>query len=246
MSDKPVVLSIHAVDTAGEEGIVADARACADLECAACQVVTAILTRAPSRAGALEELSPEIVERQFESVMASTRPAAVHTGIVASAAQVVQIARLLRDHALNGMVLAPVFRIGGTKVLDGALLDAMRQNLFPLCTVLVVRIGDAGPLLDETIRDVSAMKQAARALREWGAATVVLTGATSRGRVLDVIDDGTAATVLSTARVEAPRIAGVGGIHATALAAHLARGEDLVAAARAAQRYIALRLQSGR
>jgi hydroxymethylpyrimidine/phosphomethylpyrimidine kinase len=60
------------------------------------------------------------------------------------------------------------------------------------------------------------------------------------------VDDDGRVALLDTARLQAPRIPGLGGAYAAALTAHLARGLALAEAAEAAQRYIGFRLARGR
>jgi hypothetical protein len=64
--------------------------------------------------------------------------------------------------------------------------------------------------------------------------------------VLDVLDEGGGVSVVDASRVAAPPLAGLSGAHAAALTGHLARGLPIAAAAAAAQRTVALRLQRGR
>jgi hydroxymethylpyrimidine/phosphomethylpyrimidine kinase len=97
-----------------------------------------------------------------------------------------------------------------------------------------------------SVDDLESLREAASKLREQGAAAVVIAGLLRRGRVLDLVDDGGNVVLLDTARIHAPRIPGLAGSYAAALASHLARGLALPEAADSAQRYIAFRLLRGR
>jgi hydroxymethylpyrimidine/phosphomethylpyrimidine kinase len=243
VSAEPVVLTVHAVDTHGEEGVTADAAAIADLACRAVQVVTSVLVATPAGVGALEGLPLPLVAEQFESLAETARPAAARTGILRDPLQVELIATLRRECGVGAIVVAPVARVGSTRILDDATWEATRRVLFPLATVVLVRACDLGLLAGEKGRDLEGIQRGAAALRAQGARATLVAGAAWGGRVLDVLDDGGPPAVFDAARVLAPRVTGLGGIHAAALAAFLARGETLRRAVDASQRYIALRLQ---
>jgi hydroxymethylpyrimidine/phosphomethylpyrimidine kinase len=243
LSAEPVVLTVHAVDTLGDEGVTADAAALSELGCRAVQVVTSVLVAGPSGVIALEGLSPSLVAEQFESLAETARPAAARTGIVRDALQVEMVATLLRECGVGAIVVAPVVRIEGTRILDDATLAATRRLLFPLASVVLVRAADLPVVAGEKWRDLDGIKRAAGTLRGQGARAVLVSGAAWGGRVLDVLDDGGPVAVFDASRVVAPRVVGIGGIHAAAIAAFLARGETPKRAADAAQRYIADRLQ---
>ena len=243
MSAQPVVLTIHAVDTQGEEGVTADAAALSDLHCRAVQVVTAVLVATPFGVGALEGLSLSLVAEQFESLTETSRPQAARTGILRDPLQVELVATMIRQCGVGPVVVAPVVRIGGTRILDDTTLEAMHRLLFPLAEVVLVRAADLPLLVGERGRDLDAVKRGASALRQQGARSVLISGAVSGSRVLDVLDDGGPVAIFDAPRIAAPRVAGLGGVHAIALTAFLARGETLRRAVDASQRYIAFRLQ---
>jgi hydroxymethylpyrimidine/phosphomethylpyrimidine kinase len=243
LSEDPVVLTVHAVDTHGEEGVTADSGVLVELHCRPVQVVTSVLAATPSGVGALEGLSPSLVAEQFESLAVVARPAAARTGILRDALQVELVATLLRECGVGTIVVAPVARLGGTRILDDATLEATQRLLFPLATVVLVRAGDLPIMTGEKGRDFEGIVRGARALRGQGARAALVAGAAWGGRVLDVLDDGGPVAVFDASRLVAPRVAGIGGIHAAALAAFLARGESLKRAVDAAQRHVASRLQ---
>ncbi|MBZ5639653.1 MAG: hydroxymethylpyrimidine/phosphomethylpyrimidine kinase [Acidobacteriia bacterium] len=246
MSVDPVVLTVHAVDTLGEEGVTADAAALTELHCRPVQVVTSILVASQERVGALEGLSLSLVAEQFESLAERARPRAARIGILRDALQVELVATLLRECGVASVVVAPIVRIGGARILDDATIEAMRRLLFPLAAVVLVRAGDLPVMAGERGRELEGIKRGAAALRAQGARAALVAGAAWGDRVLDVLDDGGPVAVFDASRILAPRVAGAGGVHAAALAGYLARGESLRRAVDASQRYVALRLQRAR
>lgn len=245
MPDRPAVLTLHAVDTAAEEGVVADAAVLLELDCRPLQVVTAVLA-AGTRAHALEELSPALLAQQFEAALELDRPLSVRVGLLRSPAQARLVAELLRTYHLDGLVLAPPLKVARTEVQDAATRDAIAVHLVPLARVTVVRVADLPAAAGNGAPGLDALRAAAAAVRAQGARAVLVSGAASHGRLLDLLDEEGSEAILDTGRVAAPWVPGLAGAHAAALAAHLAHGLPLLRAAEAAQRYVGQRLQRGR
>ena len=243
MTAAPAVLSIHAADGVGEQGVVADAGVYKELRCRWAGVVTSVLAAGPHGIDALEPLSLGLVAQQMESVLKTCRPVAVRTGVLVGARQVELIAGILRECGLEPTVVAPVVRVRGERVLDDDTLAAVTHTLYPLAGVVVVRAGDVELLAGGGVDDVEGMARAAESLRARGARRVLIAGAVQGGRVVDLLDDDGMTSLFDVSRVSAPRISGLSGVHAAALAAHLARGRSMVKAVDAAQRYVGFRLQ---
>jgi hydroxymethylpyrimidine/phosphomethylpyrimidine kinase len=239
----PVVLSIHSVDGVGEQGVVADARVCGELRCRWAGVVTSVLAAGAEGLDALEPLSLGLVAQQLESVLKTRRPKAVRVGVLVGARQVELVAEILREYALEPAVVAPVLRAGGERILDADTLEAVTHHLYPLAAVVVARAGDVEVLAGESVDDVEGMARAAASLRSRGARSVLIAGAVHGDRVVDLLDEGGQTSLFDVSRIAAPRLAGLSGVHAAALAAHLARGWSIAKAADAAQRYVGFRLQ---
>jgi len=245
LADAPAVLTLHAVDTAAEEGVLVDAAVLGELGCRPLQVVTAVLAAGAHGPHALEALSPALLAHQFEAALEIARPRAVRVGLLRTPEQVRLVAELLRTYHLDGLVLAPPRRLLRTEVQDAATREAVAAHLEPLARVCVLRAADLGAE-GNGVPELSALRAAAAARRAGGARAVLIAGASWHGRIVDLLDEDGVESVLDTARVCAPRIAGLASAHAAALAAHLAHGRPLLQAAEAAQRYVAQRLQRGR
>jgi len=238
VSDRPLVVSVHALDTGAGEGLVADAAVAAELDCRYAPVATSVL--------APEPLPLNVLARQLEAVAASGPADAVRIGFIRGAAQ----AELLAHDALRApstpTVLAFPARAGTVALADAETRDALVRQLFPAVSVVVVRAAELPALAGIEVEDLAGLRTAGSKLRSQGARAVVIAGWLWRGRVLDLLDDDGRVVLLDTPRLQAPRVPGLGGAYAAALTAHLARGLALPEAADAAQRYIGFRLARGR
>ena len=238
MSLHPLVVSAHALDTGFGEGLVADAAVFAELDCRTACVATSVHSSGP--------LPLELLARQLEAVETLGPVAALRVGWLGGAAQVELCASFARRLAPETTVVASPVRAGTTALLDVETRDAIRRSLFTAARVVVARASDVPFLAGLTVTDLDGLRDAAKRLRDQGARAVLIAGLIVRGRVLDLVDDDGSVVLLDTARIQTPRVQGLAGAHAAALAAHLARGLVLSNAAEAAQRYIGFRLQRGR
>ncbi len=231
MSAGPLVVSAHALDTGGGDGLVADAAVFAELDCRALGVATSVVSR--------EALPLDVLARQLEAAQLVGPVGAARIGFVRGTAQIELIAGFVRR-------VVPATAVVASPLLDTETQEAVRRHLYPAARVVVVRAADVASLAARTVDDLDVLRAAAGQLREQGARAVVVAGWLVRGRVFDLLDDDGQVVLLDTARIQVPRIPGLAGAYAAALAAHLARGLPLSTAVEAAQRYIGFRLIRGR
>jgi hydroxymethylpyrimidine/phosphomethylpyrimidine kinase len=231
MSANPLVVSAHALDTSGGEGLLADAAVFAELDCRTVCVATSVVSSDP--------LPLDVLARQLEAAQLVGPLGAARVGYVNGAPQVELIAGFVRR-------VVPATTVVASPVVDAETQDAIRRHLYPVARVVVVRAADLTSSADRPLDDLAALRGAAARLREQGARAVVVAGWLARTRVVDLLDDDGRVVLLDTARIQAPRFSGLAGAYAAALTAHLARGLPLANAAEAAQRYVGFRLVRGR
>ena len=147
---------------------------------------------------------------------------------------------------MPNLVVAPVIHVGEIRILDGDTLEATRRVLYSVARVVSVSAWDLPAICGEEVSDVEALKRAAGTLRSQGARAVLVTGAACRGQALDLLDDEGKIEIFDASPVPVPLPGGMYGARSAALAAHLARGDDLPRAVDAAQRYVGFRLMRGR
>ena len=109
--------------------------------------VTAQNTRGVSH---VSQLDPALVTAQLETLLADVRVDTVKIGMLGSAAVVRAVAAVLRAHPLPHVVLDPVMVAkGGDRLLDEAAVQALREELLPLCDLVTPNLPEAADLLGE-------------------------------------------------------------------------------------------------
>jgi hydroxymethylpyrimidine/phosphomethylpyrimidine kinase len=202
-------------------------------------------------------LQADFVTAQLEALAADFAIGAVKTGMLADAAIVEAVAAAVDELEFPNLVVDPVLASSsGTRLLDEDGVQLLISLLFPRARVVTPNIPEAEALSGIVILSPADLRAAAGRLHDAGPAVVIITGGhaiasdDTDGEVVDLLFDGGEFTELRTRRVPGGDVHGTGCTFAAALAARLARGEEVRTAAAAAQTYaaatIARRLHVGR
>ena len=242
----PRVLSIAGSDSGGGAGIQADLKTCSALGVYGATAITAVTVQNSRGVSGVHAVPPGVVGAQIAAVLGDIGADAIKTGMLPTAECVGAVADALAAlPSLPPLVVDPVLvATSGDSLAGGGVGRAMVDRLFPLATVVTPNLIEAAALLGRDVCELegslAAVEEAARELAALGPAWVLVKGghASSGVEVVDVLHDGTTATRLSARRVDTPVSHGTGCSLATALAAGLARGLDVPAAAAGAKAYV--------
>ncbi len=143
------------------------------------------------------------------------------------------------------LVIDPVIRASaGRALLDDGGLEKMKTRLFPLASLVTPNLAEAETLLDEPIRDGTALALAPRRLHERYGCDFLVKGGhfLDVGEVTDHAWIAGEAIVFSRPRLAVPDVHGTGCTLSAAITAQLALGCDLPAAISRATSYLAAAL----
>jgi hydroxymethylpyrimidine/phosphomethylpyrimidine kinase len=237
----PVALTIAGSDSGGGAGIQADLKAFAARGVHGTSAITAITAQNTVGVTAIHAVPVDVVLAQIRAVLADIGVDAVKIGMLGDRATTLAVAGAL-DQLPDGVpvVVDPVMVAeSGARLLAQEAQQALVEEILPRASVLTPNVPEARALLGEEPASGADEQEAARlvrALLALGPTAVVLTGG-HRDSATDVLlERGAAAPVA----IRGPRHAdgaahGSGCTHAAALAAGLALGESVEAAARAAR-----------
>ncbi len=240
-------LSIAGTDSGGGAGIQADLKTFAAHRVHGLSAAAA-LTAQHTRGVTAVHIPPlPFLRAQIEACFADFDIAAVKLGMLANAAVIDLVADVLEHHRPPYVILDPVMvATSGATLLEDDALDALRQRLLPLATLVTPNIPEAQLLLRRPIENADDAEHAITALLEAGARAVLLKGGHLHEgqRVIDRYDDGASRSEFSHARL-ALDAHGTGCTLAAAIAAQLCLGMSLPAACAAAVDYVARALRGG-
>src|SRR5512139_2257023 len=206
-----VALTIAGSDSGGGAGIQADLRTFAAHGLHGASAITAVTAQNSVGVSAWVALEPSMVAAQVEAVATDMRVAAAKTGMLANAGIIAAVADAAARLSLAPLVVDPVMVAkSGDRLLDAAAERAYVDRLFPLATVVTPNLHEAEALLGREVRDVPAMRAAARDLRALGARAVLVKGGALAGDAVDVFLDGSRLVEVPGPRVETANTHGTG------------------------------------
>lgn len=237
----PIAVTIAGSDSGGGAGIQADIKAFSANEVYGASVITALTAQNTLGVQAIHDVPPKFIAEQMDSVFSDLDVKATKIGMLSRAPVISAVAEGLAKHGVRNIVLDPVMvATSGDRLLKPDAVRALREVLFPMAAVITPNLQEAAALLDQPIATTEAeMLAQARALLAFGPAAVLIKGGHGDGpEAVDIL-----LTPAGGFRFSAPRIAtntthGTGCTLSAAIAAHLARGESLQNAVRAAKNYV--------
>jgi len=240
-------LTIAGSDSGGGAGIQADLKTFQELGVFGMSALTAVTAQNTVGVQGVYPLSPEAVGQQIESVLSDIGADAVKTGMLFSADIIAVVAQKLRSHRVERLVVDPVMVAkGGQPLLQKEAVDALRQLLFPMATVVTPNVPEACELLGVTqLRTMDDLVDAARELHRLGPRYVFLKGGHLEGdEAIDVLFDGAEASFVRAPRIRTKHTHGTGCTTAAAIAAGLAKGLPVDAAVAEAKRFVTAAIAS--
>jgi len=236
----PTALTIAGSDSGGGAGIQADLKTFAACGVYGTSAITAVTAQNTLGVTAWEPVSTELVIAQIEAVAGDIPPAAVKTGMLATAAIVEAVSAAIEGLDLPNLVVDPVMVAkGGDRLLRDDAVAAMKTHLFRLAEVLTPNIPEAEALTGTRITSVDDMLTAARRIREMGPRVVIVKGGHAASHEsVDVVCLPHQEFELRGPRIATVHTHGTGCTFASAIAAHLALGRPLEEAIREARTYL--------
>jgi hydroxymethylpyrimidine/phosphomethylpyrimidine kinase len=234
-------LTIAGSDSGGGAGIQADLKTFAACGVYGTSAITAVTAQNTLGVTAWEALSTELVVAQIDAIAADLRPAAVKTGMLATAAIVRAVAEAVARLALPNLVVDPVMIAkGGDRLLREDAVAAIERDLLKLAEVVTPNIPEAEVLTGSSIRTLDDMRAAGRRIRAMGPRVVVVKGGhlPPGDAVIDVVCTPDSEFDLSGPRFETRHTHGTGCTFAAGIAAFLALGQPVDEALRSARAYL--------
>lgn len=232
-------LTIAGSDSGGGAGIQADLRTFHAHGVFGLSAITAVTAQNTLGVHAVQTLDSDIVAAQIDAVAADFTISAVKIGMLANQEIVRAVASAIDRHQLRPVVLDPVMIAkGGDALLAADAINALRDELIPRATILTPNLPEAEALTGRQIVSIADMRLAAADLIRAGARAVVIKGGHLDGPAIDLFVDANSSEELSAPRLATSHTHGTGCTFASAIAARLALGDDLLSAVRAAKAYV--------
>ena len=229
----PVVLSIAGSDSGGGAGIQADLKAFAALGVHGTTAITAITAQNTIAVDAIHPVPPEAIIAQVEAVVSDIGVDAIKIGMLGTRAATEAVVEALASVPPVPVVVDPVMvSESGAVLLDVQARDALVTRLLPLASVLTPNLPEARVLAGADAGANAA--DLASSIRALGPDAVIVTGGHADGA--DLLDYGSGQLSIPGPIHPDGAAHGSGCTHSSSLAALLALGFPLRAAAIEARR----------
>ena len=148
MNNKVTILTITGSDSTGGSGVQADIKSITSLGGYAASAITAVVVQDTGGIEHLYDIPAEILDAQLQRVAMDLRPDSVKIGLLRSVEQVETVAALLRKLPCRCVVMDFVIvSTSGARLMEPEVVRAAVRHLFPLCTLVMMRRGNALELL---------------------------------------------------------------------------------------------------
>jgi hydroxymethylpyrimidine/phosphomethylpyrimidine kinase len=243
------VLTIAGSDSGGGAGIQADLKTISANRCYGMSVITALTAQNTLGVTAIHAVPVDFVAAQMDAVLSDIGADAVKIGMLFSPELIRTVADGLRRHGAKNIVLDPVMVAqSGDKLLQDEAVAAIKEHLIPLADLITPNLPEASVLLDREITSEADLSAAATDLAAMGAGNVLIKGGHLESENSDdclYLGDEQRLVTLAGERVLTRNNHGTGCTLSSAIAAYLARGEDMETAVRLGKDYITGAIQAG-
>ena len=228
------VMTIAGSDSGGGAGIQADMRTFAMLGMHGLVAVTAVTVQNSLGVKGFHEVPLDVIAGQIEVVASDIGVQAAKTGMLASSEIIDTVATTWSNAAPDvPLVVDPVCAsMHGDPLLHPSALNALKDKLFPLATVVTPNLDEVRLLTGIDVIDAATQREAARALHALGPRWALVKGGHLRSSAHspDLLFDGTDFVEYEAERIDTGDDHGAGDTLAAAIASALAHGYEVPAA----------------
>jgi hydroxymethylpyrimidine/phosphomethylpyrimidine kinase len=243
----PLVLTIAGSDSGGGAGIQADLKAIHACRGYGLSVLTSVTAQNTQTVAAAFDLPLGIIEAQMDAVFDDFEIGAVKTGMLSSATIVETVARKLRQHQVEQLVVDPVMiSKSGYPLLREDAVATFRKDLLPLALLVTPNRYEAELLAGIEVKNESDAREAGLRILETGCRAVLIKGGhIDAFQSTDYLVTARGARAYSAERIRTKNTHGTGCTYSAAIATHLALGLPLEAAVELSKRYVTQAIRHG-
>lgn len=242
------VLTVAGSDSGGCAGIQADIKAISACGAFAASAITAVTSQNTLGVDFVEELTPTSIKTQIEAVLSDIGADAVKSGMLFSKEIVCAVSEVFKKYSVKNYVLDPVMiASSGAKLLKESAVEALKENLIPLCSLITPNIPEAESLSGIKIETDHHIKEACSIIKTMGAGAVLVKGGHLKGEYsTDTLFDGEKYYTFTTKRIPTNNTHGTGCTYSAAIATFLAMGFSMNEAVDKAKNYISAAIEGGK
>ena len=243
----PVALTIAGSDSGGGAGIQADLKTFSALGVHGTCAITAITAQNTFSVIAVQEVDPDVVEKQVDAIAQDMGIDAAKTGMLSSSKIIEAVSRAIRRYGFPLVVDPVMIAKSGAPLLREDAIDALKKEIIPLAKVVTPNIPEAEKLSNMKISSLEDMRRAAKKIVEdLGAEAAVVKGGHGEGEEsIDILYHSGNFKEFRTKRIRSKNTHGTGCSFSAAITAELAKGSGIEEAVRRAKEFIYMAIDYG-
>ena len=240
----PNVVSIAGVDPSGGAGVLADVKAMSACGAYACGVIAALTAQNTQTVTGVMPVPATFLKEQIDTLFDDVRIDAVKIGMLGTVEQIETVADALVRRKPRFVVLDPVMVAkGGSRLLAADAVDALKERLLPLATIITPNLPEAMCLLgrEEDVTEEEFPEVARELWKLLGRrnAWVYLKGGHLEGEsAYDLLFNNVVSVPFTAPCVPTKNTHGTGCTLSSAIAAFLPQSVDVPEACRRAKEYL--------
>lgn len=239
-------LTIAGSDSSGGAGIQADIKTMTALGVYAMSAITALTAQNTLGVDAVEEVSPNFLGKQLDSIFTDIPPDSVKIGMVSSTKLIEKISEKLRQYGAKKIVVDPVMiATSGARLIDDDAVYTLEKLLFPLAEVITPNIPETEKLSGIKIFSEDDQVAAAKKIYETYKCAVLCKGGHRVNDANDILFDAEGLKIFPGKKIDTPNTHGTGCTLSSAIAAGLAQGMSLKNSISRAKKYLSDALAFG-
>lgn len=233
------LLTIAGSDCSGGAGIQADLKTFAAHNTYGMSAICAITVQNTLGVRAVEDISPDIVKGQIDSVFEDIRPDAVKIGMVSNVDIIRVIADRLKYYEAENIVVDPVMvSTSGSALMKDEAYKVLVEELLPLATIITPNIPEAEVLSGMKIKTNKDMEEAALKIANNLNVYVLVKGGHLDDTADDLIYINGKYIWIRGDKINNPNTHGTGCTLSSAIASNLAKGYGVEESVKRSKDYI--------
>jgi hydroxymethylpyrimidine/phosphomethylpyrimidine kinase len=228
----PTVLIIAGSDPYGGAGIQIDCKTIHALDAYAFSVTTALTAQNSQGVKSVQSTSSKMFREQLETLLNDIKVDAVKIGMLANAEIISIVVECIDKYQLRNIILDTVLvSSSGKLLLESNAVDLMVKELFPRVDLITPNLPEINTFLQTSyVGDEDEVRDIANAFFDKGVRAVLIKGGHSldKNEATDyLLTRSLEVNSFTSARVHTSHTHGTGCLFSSAIASHLAKGENL-------------------
>ncbi|MBP1645745.1 MAG: hydroxymethylpyrimidine kinase [Bacteroidetes bacterium] len=248
----PIALTIAGSDSGGCAGIQADLKTFSSLGVFGTSVITAITAQNTMGVVDVMPIPSDIVKKQLRAVMDDFEIGAIKVGMLFSKENVFGLSYTYKEYGKKiPLVIDPVMvSTSGNSLIMDETIDAIKELLFPIATIITPNLNEASTLLHKKIETIEEMEDGAKEFIEsYGVNSVLIKGGHLEGNeMVDIFfsKDISSPIMFKSKKINTKNTHGTGCTLSSAIASFLAIGNNLEESLTMAKEYITQAIDSAK